>query len=62
MNWLFVPEAEILPSRPYAGKLERASVAAFVPTAALPDAKARTVALAGTLYHWLQCPPSRTER
>jgi hypothetical protein len=46
----FAPEAEILPSPPYAGKQERASVAAFAPTAAAPNAKARTISVAGALY------------
>lgn len=46
----FAPEAEILPSPPYAGKQERASAAALAPTAATPNAKARSVSVAGALY------------
>jgi hypothetical protein len=45
----FAPEAELLPSPPYAGKLERASVASLLPTSSVANAKARSVAVAGTL-------------
>lgn len=45
----FSPEAELLPSPPYAGKLERASAAAFAPTAATANAKGRSVAVSGSL-------------
>jgi hypothetical protein len=45
----FAPEAELLPSPPYAGKLERASVASFAPGASAANAKARSVSVTGTL-------------
>jgi hypothetical protein len=46
----FSPEAEILPSPPYAGKQERASAAGFTLASGAADARARSVAVAGSLY------------
>jgi hypothetical protein len=45
----FSPEAEILPSPPYAGLGERAPTASFLATSSKADAKARGVSFAGAL-------------
>ena len=45
----FAPEAELLPSPPYAGKQDRGSVAAFALTSTTANAKARTVSVSGSL-------------
>jgi hypothetical protein len=46
----FAPETEIGGSGPMAGKQDRASVASFAPSSTAANARARSVALAGTLY------------
>jgi hypothetical protein len=46
----FAPEAEILPSPPYAGKQERASAAGFELISTSANARDRTVSIAGRLF------------